>query len=55
MTASDTPMTPQVGQLVTGYYFGPARIIAVREFGTIDVQAADGRCFRVSGLPLVQS
>lgn len=43
----------KIGDIVKGYYFGPARIIRIHPFGTIDVEViASGRCYRISGLPL---
>ena len=41
---------PQIGQLVT-VYGQQCRIIAIHDFGTIDVETLDGsRCYRLSGL-----
>lgn len=40
---------PNVGDWCTVYGVRCV-IIAVRPFGTIDVEAPDGRCWRVSGL-----
>jgi hypothetical protein len=51
MTTKTTTPAPQLGNLVT--IRGVAcRIIAIRPFGTIDVEALDGsgRAWRVSGL-----
>ena len=44
-------LPPTLGQLVTVRGI-ECRIIAIRPFGTIDVQPTDGseRCWRVSGL-----
>lgn len=43
---------PTIGQIVTVYGMA-CRIYRIREFGTVDVEAPDGRCFRVSGLPFI--
>ena len=43
----------KIGDYILATIYGQAvrvRILAVHAAGTIDVQCADGRCFRVSGL-----
>jgi hypothetical protein len=32
-----------------------AKIIAVHDFGTLDVELANGQCFRITGLPIYES
>ncbi len=39
-----------VGMMVRLPRLGAATIIAIHAAGTIDVEAPDGRCFRISGL-----
>ena len=44
-----------VNQIINLPIFGkvqPVRIIAVHPFGTIDIETASGKCFRITGLPL---
>jgi hypothetical protein len=46
-------MKYQVNQVVHLPIFGKVqtvKILAVHPFGTIDVEAASGRCFRITGL-----
>ena len=45
----------KIGDTITTTIYGREEIcivLAVHAAGTIDVQRADGRCFRVSGLAL---
>lgn len=42
----------RVGDVVTCGRLGVCRIIRIYRLGTVDVEARDGRCYRVSGLPL---
>ena len=41
--------TPQVGQYMQHSTLGRVTIIAVHDFGTVDVQNENGKCFRLSG------
>ena len=43
----------KIGDYITISLYGKTqrvRVIAVYPFGTVDVERADGECFRVSGL-----
>ena len=40
----------KIGDIITNARLGRVRIIAIHPFGTIDVQRADGQCFRITGL-----
>lgn len=42
--------TYAVGQVLAFPRVGRAEVLAIHPAGTIDVQAADGRCYRISGL-----
>jgi hypothetical protein len=46
MKINDIIKLPVYGKLVS------VRVIAIHAFGTIDVQRADGSCFRITGLSL---
>ena len=45
---------PAIGDTCHNERLGVCTIIAVHGMGTIDVQASDGRCYRITGLPTVQ-
>ena len=40
------------GQVIKAGFAGTCEIIRVWPFGTVDVEDAKGRCFRVTGLPI---
>jgi hypothetical protein len=43
----------KIGDIITTTIYGRAvrvKVLAIHAAGTIDVQRADGQCFRVSGL-----
>lgn len=45
----------KVNQIVNLPVFGkvqPVKILAIHTFGTIDVETASGRCYRITGLSL---
>lgn len=47
---------PTVGQTKTMHIFGKIQqvtILAVRDFGTLDIETQDGKCFRVSGFSFI--
>ena len=46
--------TPRIGQMTT-VHGKPAVIVAVYRYGTIDVETASGDCYRVSGLPFINT
>lgn len=53
MTDNHTTLHIAVGTYInTSIYGSPERVLvlAIHPMGTIDVQRADGQCFRVSGL-----
>lgn len=41
---------PTVGMIINDPHLGRCIIIAVHAFGTIDVQAASGKYYRITGL-----
>ena len=42
----------KVGMTINTERLGVCRVFKVHHMGTIDVQAKDGRCYRISGLPV---
>ena len=45
----------KINDYITTTIFGHevrVKVLAVHSFGTIDVQRADGKCFRITGGPL---
>jgi hypothetical protein len=45
--------TMKIGDIITATIYGHAvrcKVLAIYAAGTIDVQRADGQCFRISGL-----
>jgi hypothetical protein len=45
----------KIGDYITATIYGCAtrvKVLAIHAAGTIDVERADGRCFRVSGLSI---
>ena len=53
ITAGLFMKTPQVGQTKTMHIFGKVQqvtILAVHPAGTMDIELASGKCYRVTGL-----
>jgi hypothetical protein len=47
-----------IGQTIQASIYGrvyDAKIIAVHDFGTLDVELPTGQCFRITGLPIYES
>ena len=44
-------MKPRIGMTIRDDRLGVCIIIAVHAAGTIDVQAKNGKCYRITGLP----
>ena len=45
----------KIGDIITATIYGHAvrcKVLAIHAAGTVDVQRADGQCFRISGLTL---
>ena len=48
--------TPKAGDIKTMHIFGKVQtvtILAVHNFGTMDIELPSGQCFRVSGLSFI--
>ncbi len=46
-------MRPKVGQTIDHHILGECVIIAVHDFGTLDVEDNLGNCYRVTGLDFI--